>query len=293
MVDDGVDDKNIVKNIAHQYLNEGVKIISNNGAGISDALNSAINVCNADYIARMDSDDIAVPDRIQKQVEYLNKNVNDIVACGTQVFLMGPNGIIFGSSKLPETNESIQKKITSTVCFIHPTIMFRRDVLSHNQYRRIFDGAEDVDLMIRLSVKYRVANLPESLLYYRIHPEQESYIDRGKKLALQELAFRSGILEKTTGENPVDNHNDLVDKFVEWRLGDLLYIKTRKALTKIRYCLYYIKSQNYKEALRFLLKGLLDIPKRPEAVAILFNLINYGARWKIEETSPFKELNIK
>ncbi|WP_158258962.1 glycosyltransferase [Photobacterium sp. NCIMB 13483] len=144
-----------------------VKIFNRNNCGLIDTLNFGLENCSGDYIARMDSDDISYPTRIQKQLEFLEKN-NNVVICGTQFEMFGVN---VGISNLPISNEMCKLQLNFSTPFCHPTTMFRKTRLKYNKY---YIHSEDYKFWVDLSKYGDFANLNEVLLKYRTHEKQVS-----------------------------------------------------------------------------------------------------------------------
>jgi glycosyltransferase involved in cell wall biosynthesis len=155
--------------------------------GVAKALKKGVELCSNELIFRMDSDDIMLPDRIMKQLEFM-KTHSDCVVCGTnmQMFSLQANG---KRSLDRETKHSekitwqhfYSMKVRPTWIMNHPTLCFRKSaVLAVGNYNSERDRAfslEDYELELKLMHKYGVVyNLQESLLYYRIHPEQITYM---------------------------------------------------------------------------------------------------------------------
>lgn len=135
-----------------------------------DTLNKLVSYVSGQYIARMDSDDISLPERIEKQVNYLLSKP-ELSFCGCNAWHIAENGRIIGKSSLPQTaNEnSFYLKYFST--FYHPTIMIKSEVLKSNLYNKDFIHAEDFELWCRLVFerKLKGENLEEKLFKYRIN----------------------------------------------------------------------------------------------------------------------------
>lgn len=94
---------------------------------IVKTLNNQISQVNGKYIARMDADDISLPKRIEKQVEFL-ENHTDYGFCGTNAYHIDENGKTIGKSVLPETFEDNKFFLKFYSTFYHPTVMIRSDV---------------------------------------------------------------------------------------------------------------------------------------------------------------------
>lgn len=136
-------------------------------------LNIGFTLAKGRYIARMDADDISHPDRLKKQVQFLDEN-QEYGLIGTGVNLLhGTNK----SQLLYHTDHASLKFALAFYCpFIHPSVMIRSSVLLNIDC--VFDAnyvhAEDYELWTRLAFKTKMANLPEYLLDYRLHASQIS-----------------------------------------------------------------------------------------------------------------------
>lgn len=146
--------------------------------GLGQAMRTAVEMAQYDIIARMDSDDIAVPDRFEEQLMFLEKNP-DITMVGGQIdeFIDSPNNIV-GSRVVPQCNEDIYKYIKSRCPFNHMTVMFRKaDVLAVGNYQD-WHYNEDYYLWIRMAkAGFRFANLPDTLVNVRVG--KDMYARRG------------------------------------------------------------------------------------------------------------------
>ena len=165
IIDDGSTDDS--KNIIVAYSDSRIQLIENEqNLGVAASLNKAIEEAKGTYICRMDADDIALPDRLVRQVEYLR--ANPIVSmCGSWVQAFGELDTVF---KYPEDHEAICVALFFYPCFCHPAVMWRKnDFIEHGLwYQEDPPTAEDYDLWARASLKLKLANIPEILLKYRI-----------------------------------------------------------------------------------------------------------------------------
>ena len=137
--------------------------------GLGQAMRTAVEVAKYDIVARMDSDDIAVPNRFEEQLMFLEKNP-DITVVGGQIdeFIDSPGNIV-GSRIVPQCNEDIYKYIKSRCPFNHMTVMFRKaDVLAVGNYQD-WHYNEDYYLWIRMAeAGCKFANLPDTLVNVRV-----------------------------------------------------------------------------------------------------------------------------
>lgn len=144
-------------------------IIKEKNSGYTDSLNYAITIAKGKYIARMDGDDISLPNRFQKQIEAMNAN-EEVILCGTGIQIIDSDRIL----KHPVHHDDIKVKLCFSNTFFHPTVMFRKEAFADLNYNREFEPAEDYDLWTRLVFKGKLMNIDQVLLNYRVHPNQIS-----------------------------------------------------------------------------------------------------------------------
>jgi len=182
IIDDSSDSK--FKDFISGFLDNRLKIILGHQMGLSDALNLGISVSAGKYIARMDSDDIAAPDRLRKQLSYLILNNLDI--CGTNIEVFGAyKQIVY----FPENDQSIKLQMLFSCPIAHPTILAKSDVFRIYKYNVKMTAAEDYDLWVRMtSTGIKFGNCQEVLLKYRIHPNQSSHVNKTHHLKTIEVA---------------------------------------------------------------------------------------------------------
>lgn len=136
--------------------------------GLGMALHDGLLACSCEYIARMDSDDIARPNRFEKQMNYLLDN-SKIALLGSWIkeFSINP-GQPDSFTILPCTDAEIRKYAKHRNPFRHMTVIFKKDAVLVSGNYRDFLGFEDYDLWIRvLQHGYKAANLPEYLVDVR------------------------------------------------------------------------------------------------------------------------------
>ena len=148
------------------------QVIESNEPGIVAALNLGITSGNAEFIARLDSDDIMEPSRLKIQCEYLDSN-EAVGVVGSQLTLINDKSEILGFTKYPNCHIKIVKLLEYQNCLGHPSVMFRRSVFEKvGGYRAHFTGAEDYDLWLRVSKFAQLHNLDDPLTRYRISSSQ-------------------------------------------------------------------------------------------------------------------------
>lgn len=158
----------IIKSLNDSRIN---LIVKPKNSGYTNSLNYGLTIAKGKYIARMDGDDISLPQRFEKQVEVLEKNT-DIVVCGS-VFQIIDSKVIINA---PQYHDDITIGLLKDSCIGHPTAMIKKSVLDANNinYNTDFEPAEDYDLWVRLSKIGKLHNLQEVLFLYRVHDNQVS-----------------------------------------------------------------------------------------------------------------------
>lgn len=139
--------------------------------GLSNVLNIGLDMAKGRYIARMDSDDISLPERLKTQIDYLESHPDiDLCSCGMQ---------LFGAKDETWIRESDPEKVKITALFfspiLHASSVWRKDSFERNnlRFRQEMVPAEDYDMWTRALVKgLKLINLPTVLYKYRIHPTQ-------------------------------------------------------------------------------------------------------------------------
>lgn len=164
---------NDLEELIQKYSNEheNIIILSCPKKGLPYALNQSIKICNTEYYARMDSDDIAFPNRIDRQIDYLIKNPEiEILGAWSKEFEDESNLEDGFVNKRPCDYSEIKKYFHYRSGFIHPTVVFRLTLFDKiGYYNESFFTAQDIELCARaLKNNIKIYNLQEPLLYYRI-----------------------------------------------------------------------------------------------------------------------------
>ena len=175
--------------------------------GFIENLNLGISIAEGKYIARMDADDISLPERFQKQVDFLENNP-EITLVGAQLNLINEQNKITGEAIAALQHRDIVKRITSQIQLFHPVIMFRKD--QNIQYREKFIYCEDYDLYLNLITQgKKLANINEKLLHYRI---LESSISRKGDNFVKKLMVEKALyfykLRKENGQDLYETFNN-------------------------------------------------------------------------------------
>ncbi len=168
IIDDGSTDKSV--EIIKSFNDSRIKLLRNNeNKGIIFSLNKGIDEAAGKYIARMDADDIAHPERLKIQFDFMERSPETGI-CGTFVKRFG-SILRRGLMKLPVSNDDIKVNSLFFCSFVHPSVMFRKELMTKNdlKYSEDFKGVEDYNLWVEMmSLGVKTANIPIPLLNYRI-----------------------------------------------------------------------------------------------------------------------------
>lgn len=174
VIDDGSTDA--TRAVLESIHDPRLRLVSNpRNLGLIATLNRGLELASGRYIARMDADDVSAPERLEKQVQFLESHPG-VDVLGTMVNLIDEAGRIFGSlADYPTSTDDVRKYMLRECCLVHPTVMFRKDVVqAAGGYDASARHAEDYDLWLRLADRHMIANLPEKLVSYRMHRNQVS-----------------------------------------------------------------------------------------------------------------------
>lgn len=172
IIDDASTDQTV--DIIKSYKDERIKLIEKpKNDGYTNSLNYGLKIAKGKYIARMDADDISMPERFEKQVAFLELN-SKTVLCGASYSIIGSNEFTLN----PQYNEDIKLGLLWTNCIAHPSVMLRAQTLK--EFSLFYDvskePSEDYDLWVRLLNYGELYNLPQILLQYRVHDTQVSIL---------------------------------------------------------------------------------------------------------------------
>ena len=204
IINDG--SKDSTKEIILSYSDNRIVYLENEmNSGIVVTLNKGLEYATVKYIARMDADDIAVAERLEKQIEFMEKNKN-VGVLGTGICIFGED--VQEQARVFTTNpEQLKAELIFNSCIAHPTVMMRSNILKNNglSYDLEYAGAEDYNLWWKIAKVSQIATIPDLLVKYRIHSSQitkkkdEKYYKMMIKLMeerFSDIGFKSSDIEK-------------------------------------------------------------------------------------------------
>jgi glycosyltransferase involved in cell wall biosynthesis len=170
-------------------------LVHQENLGLPRTLNEGLERARYEFVARMDADDEALPQRLGVQKTFLESNEN-VAVVGSWVFHMGKNPQYDRLVRLPTEHDEIVKTLVRENCIYHPSVMMRRSiVLEAGGYRPEFKNAEDYDLWLRLARTHKLRNVAEPLLRYRFSVDGQTL---GRKW--EQLFYI--LLAQAAGRNP-------------------------------------------------------------------------------------------
>lgn len=218
IVDDGSTDKTY--KIASSFTDSRLQVYQQENGGPAKARNEALVKARGSYIALQDADDRSMPDRLEKQYDFLNKNL-DCIGVGTNAAYIKADGeFIFNTDNLPHNPENWSWN--QPPC-IHPSVMFRKSVLNNIGGYPDLPVSQDAFFLYKMSKHGQFRNIQESLYEYRVTPTSISRKNDNIKNLVQEIFKKF----KDTGE------------LDEAKVKELRGLKTKQT-TKEKLYLYHL-----------------------------------------------------
>jgi glycosyltransferase involved in cell wall biosynthesis len=170
IINDGSVDRS--REIAESFSDCRIRFLDQKNSGVAIALNNAIRISKAPFIARMDADDIALPNRLETQLSFL-KNNPDYILVGSNATIIDMNGDFVYTSKLPTTWDGIESKLPDS-SFFHSSVLFDKNSFDKagGYFESIskFNCFEDAILWNKMKKLGKMANLEQALICYRLAP---------------------------------------------------------------------------------------------------------------------------
>ena len=213
--------------------------------GLPASLNKALNFATGDYIARMDSDDIATLNRLENQVDYMENNP-DIMISGMFAQMFGDStGIkdLFFNSK-----EDISAQLLYRACLVHPTVIMKKDYIKNNniRYNEDFLCSQDYELWSRIN-NSNIGILPYVGLYYRVHEKQASESKKLIQMEMSKMIIEQNSLRIGLTTDEILNTLMILAGRSELTINN--YIEVSNDIDKIINNNFYYKNTNLKRCL--------------------------------------------
>lgn len=190
IINDGSTDNS--ENIIRSYSDPRIKLINNDvNLNLANSLNKGLLLAKGEYVVRMDADDISLPNRLERQVKYMDENV-DIVLSGSFVKIIGSN-VEWKYPLIPE--ECVSNLLFNSV-LAHPSVIIRSKFFIDNNlfYNPNFVRCQDYELWTRVSLVGKIGNISKSLVHYRLKGDAQKNSDSKKQLF--SMVIRKNFLNK-------------------------------------------------------------------------------------------------
>jgi GT2 family glycosyltransferase len=204
IVDDGSTDGTAEFLDRVSAMDKRIRVYTQERSGLVATLNHACDQARGALLARMDADDIAAPHRLAAQVARMHANP-DLGLLGGNVTVIREDGQRIHDVRYPPSDVEVRALLPKSSAFAHPTVMMRRSAFEQiGGYRPAFVDAEDYDLWLRFAEHYQLANLPTSILRYRLHPGQVSSRRRQQQIISTAAAqVAAALRSEGYGDRPI------------------------------------------------------------------------------------------
>ncbi len=182
------------RNIILSYNDPRIRLIDNGqNIGLTRSLNKGLMLARGKYIARMDADDISMPDRLEKEIAFMEANP-DYAVVGTFLKVINENSDVKYTIEKPIEYAQIIEFLKKDSCIAHGSAMMRKTCLFDvGLYDESFEKAQDYDLWLRISERYKIYNISEYLYMWRIHDKNLSVKHRNEQKHYVEMAKTRAI----------------------------------------------------------------------------------------------------
>jgi len=202
IIDDGSTDGTGERLGHYRQLDGRVQVHTQEKQGHAASLNQGCGLARGKYLARMDADDIALPDRFERQVAFLERHPQ-VAVLGGAVQVINRAGRELCVDSCPVDSHRIRETLRHSSPFYHSSVMIRKAAFEAVQgYRPAFEDAEDYDLWLRMSEQYELANLKDLLICYRLSADQVSERTLQRQRTAHVAAEVAARVRRDTGSDP-------------------------------------------------------------------------------------------
>jgi len=167
IINDGSTDNSLEIIKKYQEQDFRVIVINRENKGIARSLNEGIFISKGKYIARMDSDDISLPQRLEKQIAFMESHT-DVGVCATWIEIFGDEIATRKIGRFSKDDQVLKTSLLFSVPFPHPSVMIRTSAIKKKyKYNIKYDAIEDYKLWLDMSKTTKFSTVPEILLKYR------------------------------------------------------------------------------------------------------------------------------
>ncbi|WP_448701617.1 glycosyltransferase [Mucilaginibacter sp. AW1-3] len=202
IVNDGSTDG--TRNIIRTFKDPRIKLIDQPNMGVAAALNTGLEHATAPYIARFDADDICYPERLEKQLHFLQHNPEYILVGSDAEYIIENGDFLFNFQCIAHTHDEIMAKLYFYCPFIHPTVMYKKEsVRNAGGYPNHAHNFEDYLLWTNIARIGKLYNMPQPLIKYRLNPTSVTIDERWRGKRFREIkrtAITRGSITPVEGD---------------------------------------------------------------------------------------------
>lgn len=224
VVDDGSDDDTAV--VLEEIRDDRLRVLTQPNSGMASAANRAVAESRGTYVARMDADDVSWPARAERQATFLDRRT-DVTVVGSSFRVVDADLNPLGIERVTLRDRELRREMYIRNPFGHGTVMFRRTAFEKiGGYNARWWPSDDFDLLRRFPG--RLANIPDVLYDYRIHPTQSSVSRQGEQASV--------IMEEIWAASPppVPSIVDLVTAPIRYRGSLRAYLRRQMLVDRRR-----------------------------------------------------------
>jgi len=205
VIDDGSSDGSTEVLKSYAAREPRMKLVTRQNVGLISTRNELLSRANGELIAWMDSDDVALPSRLARQVMEFDSKP-DLVCLGTAAQCINPQGRHLNVEKYPTSHQEILREQALGSGFRFPTTMMRRQTAQNiGGFREPFKMGEDFDFLLRLGEKGQLGNLSDALYLYRQHITSVCAMLGPRWHAYREEILKLAAERKETGRDRLQN----------------------------------------------------------------------------------------
>jgi glycosyltransferase involved in cell wall biosynthesis len=191
-------------------IDSRIRLVSRENRGLTVSLNEGITMARGEFLARMDADDISLPQRFDQEIAHLRAHP-ELVLVGSRVLLIDPDGLPIREACDERTHEEIdQAHLNRRWPVVHPVVMMRTEAVRQvGGYRDRYNTLEDLDLFLRLAEVGKLANLPQVLLKYRQHFGSVTHSKEQQQMRIRQSIYDEAYARRglpTPEKTPAKQH---------------------------------------------------------------------------------------
>jgi glycosyltransferase involved in cell wall biosynthesis len=258
VIDDGSTDSTAGILASYASRDGRMRVVHHENKGRAASLNIGINIATGGYIARMDADDIALPHRLQEQLDFMERHA-EVGLLGGAAEVINRAGQILSIYRPPLEDSEIRSTLVHHNVFFHPTVVMRKEVVvASGGYRKALLDADDYDLWLRIAERSQLANLGEPVLRYRIHPDQVSVRNLRHQVLCVLAARTAASLRRRGSPDPLSHVEEVTPQLLD-TLGVNMAEIGQALLDNYYYWMDVLGPSEPEAALR-VIEGLLQLP---------------------------------